>query len=115
MQNRVGAWKRALFAIGLSLVATVALGEQLVLECSLDTVNADGDSLGHDKFTLHIDTDRGTVNGDPAKIDKDYIRYYDPYIKDAFTSIDRHNGQLKGVNGNGMHSTGSCMKVTGPR
>lgn len=112
MRSRMSAWRSVLLGVSLYLVASVVPGEQFVLVCSLDTVDADGDSLGHDRFTLHVDTDRSTVDGDPAQIDRDHIRFFDPYLKDASTSIDRHSGQLKGVNGNRVLSTGTCKKMT---
>jgi hypothetical protein len=108
-------WRFAVFGIGLALIPAVALCEQFVLVCSLNAVNSEGDSLGHDRYTLHVDTVRGTVEGDPARIDKDYIRFSDPYVKGASTEIDRHSGRLRGVSGGRIASTGSCEKVAAGR
>lgn len=77
-QAQVKVWKRAMLTIVLAPIPTLATCEQFVLVCSLDTVNSDGDNLGHDRFTLHVDTNRNTVDGDPARIDEHYIRFSDP-------------------------------------
>ncbi len=106
-------WRFTVLGIGLALIPSVAPCEQFVLVCSLNAVNSEGDSLGHDQFTLHVDTVRSTVDGDPARIDKGYIRFSDRYLKGASTAIDRHNGRLRGVSGGRITSTGSCEKVAG--
>ena len=113
MQARPKVWRFALLGIGLALIPAVAPCEQFVLVCSLNAVNSEGDSLGHDRFTLHVDTVRSTVEGDPARIDNDYIHFSDPYVKGASTDIDRHSGRLRGVSGGRVTSTGSCEKVPG--
>jgi hypothetical protein len=114
MQTRTKVWQFAVLGIGLALIPVEAPCEQFVLVCSLNAVNAEGDNLGHDRFTLHVDTVRSTVEGDPARIDKDSIRFSDRYVKGASTNIDRHSGRLRGVSGGGITSTGTCEKVAGP-
>lgn len=108
--RRAIRWRKALLTSALALVSAPAVGESFVLECSLETVNRNGDSLGRDSFTLHIDTNRSTVDGDPAQIDARTIRFSDPYVKGATTVIDLRSGQLKGSNGT-QTSTGSCKRV----
>ena len=109
--GRSDAWTAGLLATALALLPAHATGERFVLVCSLATVNANGDTLGQDQFTLHVDTDRNTVDGDPAQIDAHSIRFSDPYVKGATTIIDRQSGQLKGSSGTGLKSTGSCKKT----
>lgn len=109
--DRSNAWTGALLAAVLVLLPLHASGERFVLVCSLATVNANGDSLGQDQFTLHVDTERNTVDGDPAQIDAHTIRFSDPYVKGATTVIDRQSGRLKGSSATGLTATGSCKKT----
>jgi hypothetical protein len=102
----------ALLSMLLTLLPISVIAEQFDLVCTWSP-----GTLPPEDLTLHVDTDRNTVNGNPAQITDAEIRYEsgDLQGRALVTTINRYTGSMN-VNWSGparpydSSGRGTCVK-----